>query len=182
MLEFKETINLFADMVTILAFILAIKAFSNWKKEQKHAKKLDYILDLEDRFLILLRNIQIEFKWFSDMDRNLIDIDNQTKEYQKQLYDFLKEEYVIYQKNDLLNKSFDEYSLSLLRTKRFIKDIDKECEILDFYYLKELSLEAIKLTPKWNNKDIFSTESEEFLKKIIKIQEEGIMYLQKEYE
>ena len=105
MLEFKETINLFADMVTILAFILAIKAFSNWKKEQKHAKKLDYILDLEDRFLILLRNIQIEFKWFSDMDRNLIDIDNQTKEYQKQLYDFLKEEYVIYQKNDLLNKN-----------------------------------------------------------------------------
>ena len=182
MLEFKETINLFADMVTILAFILAIKAFSNWKKEQKHAKKLDYILDLEDRFLILLRNIQIEFKWFSDMDRNLIDIDNQTKEYQKQLYDFLKEEYVIYQKNDHLNKSFDEYSLSLLRTKRFIKDIDKECEILDFYYLKELSLEAIKLTPKWNNKDIFSTESEEFLKKIIKIQEEGIKYLQKEYE
>ena len=182
MLEFKETINLFADMVTILAFILAIKAFSNWKKGQKHAKKLDYILDLEDRFLILLRNIQIEFKWFSDMDRNLIDIDNQTKEYQKQLYDFLKEEYVIYQKNDLLNKSFDEYSLSLLRTKRFIKDIDKECEILDFYYLKELSLEAIKLTPKWNNKDIFSTESEEFLKKIIKIQEEGIKYLQKEYE
>lgn len=181
MLEFKETINLCADTVTILAFILAIKAFSNWKKEQKYAKKLDYILDLEDRFLILLRNIQIEFKWFSDMDRNLIDIDNQTKEYQKQLNDFLKEEYVIYQKNDLLNKSFDEYSLSLLRTKRFIKDIDKECKVLDFYYLKELNLEAIKLTPKWTDKDNLSTESKEFLEKIIKIQKEGINYLQQKY-
>ena len=181
MSEVKEVINLCADTVTILAFILAIFAFFNWKKEQKHAKKLDYILDLEDRFLILLHNIKLEFKWFSDMDRNLIDIDNQSKEYKKQLENFIKAEYEAYKKNELVSKSFDEYSIALFRTKRFIKDIDKECKVLDFNYLKELSLEAIKLTPKWNNKDIFSTESKEFLEKIIKIEEEGINYLQKEY-
>ncbi len=177
MLEFKETINLCADTVTILAFILAIKAFSNWKKEQKHAKKLDYILDLEDRFLILLRNIQIAFKWSSDMDRNLIDIDNQTKQFD----DFIKAEYEKYTKNELVSKSFDEYNIALFRTKRFIKNIDKECKVLDFYYLNALSSEAITLRPKWNDKDSISIESKEFLERIIKIQEEGIKYLQQEY-
>lgn len=181
MLEFKETINLCADIITILAFILAIIAFSNWKKEQKYAKKLDYILELEDRFLILLHNIKLEFKWFSDMNRSLIDIDNQTKEYKKQLDNLIKAEYEIYKKNELVGKSLNEYSIALFRTKRFIKNIDKKCKVLDFNYLNELSLEAIKLTPKWNDKDSISIESKEFLEKIINIQEEGIKYLQQEY-
>ena len=63
MCEFKDVINLCANTVTIFTFILAIFAFFNWKKEKKHAKKLDYILDLEDRILMLLVNIKIEFKW-----------------------------------------------------------------------------------------------------------------------
>lgn len=181
MCEFKDVINLCANTVTIFAFILAIFAFFSWKEEQKHAKKLDYILDLEDRFLMLLENIKIEFKWFIDIDRNFIDIDNQTKEYKKQLNDFITAEYAKYKKNELLNKSFDEYNIALFRTKRFIENIDKECEVLDFYYLRELSLEAIKLSPKCKDKDNISIESENFLKKVIRIQEEGINHLKQKY-
>ena len=100
-LEFKETINLFADMVTILAFILAIKAFSNWKKEQKHAKKLDYILNLEDSFIILFHNIKQEFKFFSDMQKNLVDIDNKTEEDKNNIYISIKKNYEIWEPNNI---------------------------------------------------------------------------------
>ena len=42
MSQVKEVINLCSDTVTILAFVLAIIAFLNWKKEHKYAKKLDW--------------------------------------------------------------------------------------------------------------------------------------------
>ena len=181
MSQVKEVINLCSDTVTILAFVLAIIAFLNWKKEHKYAKKLDYILNLEDSFIILFHNIKQEFKFFSDMQKNLVDIVNKTEEDKNNIYISIKKNYEIYLQEQLFSKSLYEYNIALVRIKRFIKDIDKECEVLDFNYLKELNLEGINLTPKWEDKDKISAQSIKFLERINEIEIEGIKYLQKKY-
>ena len=105
MLQVKDVINLYADTVTILAFILAIIVFLNWKKEHKYAKKLDYILNLEDSFIILFHNIKQEFQFFSNMQKNLVDIDNKTNEEKHNIYISIKKNYEIYQHEQLFIKS-----------------------------------------------------------------------------
>lgn len=180
-LNYKDQISLCANIITILAFILAIIAFFNWRREQKHAKKLDYIMDLEDKLEILMHNIKMEFKWFSDMERNLIDTDNKSSEYKKQLNDFIKDEFQKYKNEQTLEKDFYEYSLALVRVKRFLKNIDEECKVLNYISLKELSEEAITLKPKWINEDTISNESKKYLEKINEMHKEGLACIQKKY-
>lgn len=178
---YKDEISLVANIITILAFILAIIAFFNWKKEQKDSKKLDYIMELEDKFEVLIYSIEKEFKFFIDIDNNLIDIEDKDKEYKRQLNDFIKEKHEEYTGNKTLNKDFYEYSLSLVRVKRFIKNIDKDCTILDYFFLQKLNMRAIEVTPKWIDKENISEESKKFLKEIGDIHSEGLEYLQKLY-
>lgn len=180
-LNYKDEISLVANVVTIFAFILAIIAFLNWKKELKDSKKLDYIMGLEDSFEALMYSIKIEFKFFSDMDKNLINIEKESKEYKKQLDNFIKDEFSKYSNSKTIEIDFHEYSISLVRAKRFLNDIDSKCKVLDYYFLKELSLKAIKVTPKWKDKDTISNESEDFLKELIEIHKEGLKYLEKLY-
>ena len=78
MIEFfisnKELISIFSNITTILAFFIAIWVFFRWKKEHKFSKQLEYIMELEDRFEILMHDVKIEYKWFSDLENNLIDV------------------------------------------------------------------------------------------------------------
>lgn len=180
-LNCKDEISLIANIVTILAFILAIMAFLNWKKEQKHAKKLDYTMELEDKFEILIRNIEIEFAFFCNIEKILINTDQKSKEYKDRLSDFIKDELQKYKNEQSLGKDFYEYNLALLRVKRFLKNIDTECTALDYPSLKKLNEEAIKLTPKWIDENTISNESNRFLERVHKIHEEGLSHLKKKY-
>jgi len=185
MIEFlnsnKEFISIFSNITTILAFFIAIWAFLRWKKEQKFSKQLEYIMELEDRFEILMRDIRIEYKWFSDLDNNLIDAEKQSQEDKIELNQFIKDEYEKYKITQTIEESFDQYSLSLTRAKRFFKDIEKKCKTLNYDYLKKLSLEGIKLNPKWEDKEAISQEAKEHLEKITKIHEKGLLCIKKHY-
>jgi hypothetical protein len=185
MIEFlnsnKELISTFSNITTILAFFIAIWAFLRWKKEQKYSKQLEYIMEFEDRFEILMRDIKIEYKWFSDLDNNLIDAEKQSQEYKIELNQLIKDEYEKYKITQTIDESFYQYSLSLTRAKRFFKDIEKECETLDYDYLKELSLERIKLNPKWKDKKAISRKAKKHLKKITTIHEKGLTCIKKYY-
>jgi len=66
----KDEISIVANLITILAFVLAIVVFLSWKKEQKFSKKLDYLMELEDSFEVLMYDMKFDFKWFSDLDHN----------------------------------------------------------------------------------------------------------------
>jgi len=181
LLTYKDIISLVANIATVLAFILAILAFFNWKKEQKNSKKLDYIMELEDSFEVLMHDIRIEFKWFSDLEKSCLYTDNKSKEYKTQLDDFIKNKFEIYQSERTIDKSFYYYSLSLTRVKRFLKSIDEECPILDYEYLRKLSIDAVELKPKWKDKDSISDKTKEFLESFTKIHQNGLDCLQKKY-
>ena len=176
-----KTISLVADIITIFAFILAYVEFRRWKEEAKYAKKLEYILDLEDKFEILINDILNDFKFFSDLDKCLIDIDDKSNEYKKQMDSFIKQEFEKYKNNSRISKSFYEYSLALNRVKRFINDIEKQCNKLNYDFLKELNEEAIILTPKWKNENDISEKSKDYLEKIQKIQKNVISYIRSLY-
>lgn len=178
-LNYKDEISIFANLITILAFGLAIIAFLNWKKEQKNSKKLDYLMELEDQFVILLHSIKEEYKFFSTMEKCLIDFDKKSQEKKKNLNDYMIDAHEKYKLEETLINNYSKYSLSLVRVKRFLKDIDKDCKSLDYYFLQKLNKKAITLAPKWNDKNNISDEAKEFLGEIRKIEKEVIEYLQK---
>lgn len=181
LLTYKDIISLVANIATILAFILAILAFFNWKKEQKNSKKLDYVMELEDSFEVLMHDIRIEFKWFSDLEKNYLDTDKKSKEYKTQLYDFIKNEFVKYQSERTIENSFLNYSLALTRVKRFLNTIDEECPVLDYEYLRKISIEAVELKPKWKDQENISDKTKEFLENFTNIHKKGLNCLQKKY-
>jgi len=177
----KDIIGLTSNFVTILAFILAIFAFFHWKKEQKFAKQLDYLMGLEDSFEILMHDIKNQFKWFSDLDRSLIGIKDKDEAYKRELDVRIKDEWGKYKANMTIEHSFYQYSLSLIRVKRFFKDIDRECNDLSFEHLNKLSDEGIRLEPKWKDENSISKNSQEYLEKVTESHKKVRSFLRKKH-
>lgn len=178
--NYKDQISLVSNIVTILAFALAIAAFFNWKREQKNAKKLDYIMELEDIFEILIHNIKTQLKNIYDAQNFLINIDQESKEKREELKISIEKSQI--EKQAALDKIFFEYSLALLKVKRFLKKIDEECTALHISSLDELKKELINIHPIIGvDKETLSNESKIFLQKIKKNHAEGLAHLQKQY-
>ena len=185
MIEFlthnKELISIFSNITTILAFFIAVYVFFRWKKEQKFSKQLEYIMELEDSFEILMRDIKIDYKWSQDLDYNLSYLDNGNKEEKKQLNNFILNEYEKYKTTQTIEQSFYKYSLSIVRVKRFFKNIDTECEIIDYNNLKKLNTKGNSLSPKWTDKENISEKATEYLRELTEIHENGLSCIQKKY-
>ena len=177
----SDTIEVIANLVTILAFPFAVMAFLNWKKALKYERKIGYVMHLEDRFEILMHGIALEFNFFADLDRNLLGSAQMSGEHKSQLCNFIENSYQEYKNKQTLTKDFDEYGLAILQVKRYLENLDKECEVLSYSFLHKLSCEGVSLSPKWIDKNNPSDEPKRFSEKINKAREDGVMYLRKIY-
>jgi uncharacterized protein YggT (Ycf19 family) len=136
-LKYKEIINIISDITTIIAFIIAIFTLYRWKKEQKYSKQIDFLMDLEDKFVILIHSILIDFNWFSDMSKDMIDIKNKSDKDKNDLISFWEKRLEEYQNTNQLDNILFEYTLSLSRNKRFNHNIEENCKYLNYQFLKK---------------------------------------------
>ncbi len=148
-------------LATIVATIIALLAFINWRRQQEYSLQLGLLLDLEDKFIIYIMQNIADFNAFWLASKCIRDNQDAEK----------------YAVNDAINKHFSEtldkeksskahfeMSLSLIRAERMIPIVKNKCpsivEDVENLQKKYINISNEESSLKYYLEDIFKKRTD----------------------
>jgi hypothetical protein len=123
---YAELINYLANITSVIAFLFAGYQFFQWRKQQRHSLELESILNMEDRFEILVASnmkIVANFKKAKEIANAST---NKSHEEKHQIDSWLNNQFFKSVNKDQLyaNQCAENYSLACFRAKRLGFDVE----------------------------------------------------------
>ena len=140
-----------ANVTSVIAFLFAGYQFFQWRKQQRHSLELETILEMEDRYEILMASLMRMQGAFIQVQKDEKKFSERSREEQARFKKWLNGEFS--EKIRILGQSITDnannYSLVCFRAKRLGFEIDKTKEIncewiqdeFESFVKKELSIE-----------------------------------------
>lgn len=128
---FAEQINYWANVTTVIAFLFAGYQFFQWRRQQRHSLELESILNMEDRFeLLIISNVRVvaSLRKAEKIARESLD---KTREEKSEIDLWLKNEFFESVKSDqrIASESAVNYSLAYFRVRRLGFDVASTDEL-----------------------------------------------------
>ncbi len=122
-----ELFNYLASITSVIAFLFAGYQFFQWRKQQRHSLELESILNMEDRFEILVASnmkVVADLQKAKEIAKSSRD---KTREEKIQIDAWLKNQFVESVKTAQIHayECADRYRLACFRAKRLGFDVEK---------------------------------------------------------
>lgn len=122
--EFVEYMSVFASTATLVALVLALYAFFFWRKQQMHSGKIEALLNMEDRFEILVKSYMDRHRWLLRWAAHAKEADSANRDKRKRVDDLIRQEFTETDWISKVNTFTFEYQLSWFRAKRLGLAVD----------------------------------------------------------
>lgn len=124
---YAELFNYLASITSVIAFLFAGYQFFQWRKQQRHSLELESILNMEDRFEILVASNMKMVVGFQKVKAIAKSSHDKSREEKIQIDNWLKNQFIESAKTAQLyaNECAEKYSLAYFRAKRLGFDVEK---------------------------------------------------------
>lgn len=124
---YAELFNYLANITSVIAFLFAGYQFFQWRKQQRHSLELESILNMEDRFEILVASNMKVVADFQRAKKISNSSHDKSLEERAQIDAWLKNQFSESVKTAQLyaNECAGSYSLACFRAKRLGFDVEK---------------------------------------------------------
>ncbi len=124
---YAELFNYLANITSVIAFLFAGYQFFQWRKQQRHSLELESILNMEDRFEILVMSNMKVVADFQKAKAIAKSSHDKSREEKIQIENWLKNQFSESVKTAQLyaNECAGSYSLGCFRAKRLGFDVEK---------------------------------------------------------
>lgn len=122
-----ELFNYLASITSVIAFFFAGYQFFQWRKQQRHSLELESILNMEDRFEILVASNMKVIADFQKAKEIANSSHDKSREEKMQIDDWLRNQFKESVRTAQLyaNECAENYSLACFRAKRLGFDVEK---------------------------------------------------------
>lgn len=122
-----ELFNYWANITSVIAFLFSGYQFFQWRRQQRHSLELESILNMEDRFEILVASYMKVVASFQKAKEIANSSHNKSLEERTQIDEWLKNQFFESVKTAQLyaNECAESYSLACFKAKRLGFEVEK---------------------------------------------------------
>ena len=142
---YMEFFSYLANITSAIAFLFSGYQFFQWRRQQRHSLELESILNMEDRYEILIASEMKLFGIFKEMEKTVRESHNWPTEERHRVDDWLKNKIdpALISAQNHVNACQTDYSLACFRVRRLGFDVDSTKEMSD-KWISEIFISFIK--------------------------------------